>query len=612
MQPTMTCFGVWSGGRFMSFGENVGEERFIDLVRHSYEAGIRSFMTADTYGCGAADTLLGRALEPFKRDTYCLIGAVGHDFYEGQRVDEAYPRFTDPELRGPNEYADYLNMAVDKQLERLGTDRLDLLFLHNPDQTGYTHETVWRTLEKIRESGKTELLGLAPGPANGFTLDVIQCFEQYGSLIDWAMLILNPLEPWPGGLALPAAEKYHVDVITRVVDYGGLFLGGLKPGVKLSRHDHRSFRPAGWVEAAQPKLERFEEIAKQEDMNLLQLACRWCLAQPAVKSVVPTLVQEADPAAPRVELLAEHLGALPKTKELPRKTVEEMTALGDNRNCMALKGGNPGYLGRALGDQWPLNLKLEDVAKRWSIQPDRDLTYADDPRDIREKGAPVMGVTQASDRRLYLQLQVYTGCANPDALVGALDKSGVEYVLYRDVVDPAGVGVLAIVENPDLFTTNFREALTSDAFLKLRHKPEMTMIGRTYSAGREPDLLDWLLVKPRRNALNPEYPWAVWYPLRRKSEFALLPASEQGKMLFEHAMIGRTYGKCGYAQDIRLACYGLDTHDNEFVLGLVGPELYPLSRLVQEMRKTQQTGKWMESLGPFFVGRVHKQSASKA
>ena len=73
-------------------------------------------------------------------------------------------------------------------------------------------------------------------------------------------------------------------------------------------------------------------------------------------------------------------------------------------------------------------------------------------------------------------------------------------------------------------------------------------------------------------------------------------------------MMGRAYAEAGYANDIRLACFGLDQHDNEFMIGLVGAELYPLSRLVQDMRKTQQTAKYIDSLGPFFVGQVCWQS----
>ena len=117
----------------------------------------------------------------------------------------AFPRFTDPRLRGPDGYRDYLRMAVERSLERCGVDSFDLLLLHNPDRRGFESPEVWEALRELRDEGLTRELGLAPGPANGFTLDVIGCFERYGELIDWAMLILNPFEPWPGELALDAA-----------------------------------------------------------------------------------------------------------------------------------------------------------------------------------------------------------------------------------------------------------------------------------------------------------------------------------------------------------------------------------------------------------------------
>jgi hypothetical protein len=233
------------------------------------------------------------------------------------------------------------------------------------------------------------------------------------------------------------------------------------------------------------------------------------------------------------------------------------------------------------------------------------------PLDIREQGALKDGVPQSTDRRLYMQLMVFTGCGNPQACVKALENSGLEFVLYLDVNDPQGIGILFMAEDPEIFSRETRALLNDEPFSSLKFKPEMTMLGRTYAAGREADLEDWLLKKSRRNALNPAWPWAVWYPLRRKSEFELLSKEEQGKILFEHAKIGMSYGQADFAHDIRLACYGLDTHDNEFVLGLVGKDLYPLSRVVQDMRKTQQTAKYMQSLGPFFIGRVLGQAKLK-
>ncbi|MFQ5893487.1 MAG: chlorite dismutase family protein [Nitrospinota bacterium] len=214
----------------------------------------------------------------------------------------------------------------------------------------------------------------------------------------------------------------------------------------------------------------------------------------------------------------------------------------------------------------------------------------------------------ASDRRLYCQLHVFGNCTNTERLKETLHESGLEGVLYHDLNDPLGVGLLVMTEDPNVLVGEARSMLATEPFASLRRRPELTMIGRTYSIGQVADLEDWLLVKPRRYALNPEWPWAIWYPLRRKPEFALLSEAEQRKILREHAMIGKTYSQSGQAFDIRLACHGLDQNDNEFVLGLVGPHLDPLSGLVQDMRKSQQTATYIQSLGPFFVGNVYWQS----
>src|SRR3954452_5191715 len=227
---THTAVGTWSGGRFMRFGVPLDDERLAALV--GARGGIGTVLTADAYGAGEADALLGRALTGLPRGQYALVGAIGHDFYEGEREGaKGFPRFTDPRLRGPRQYGDYVRMAAERSLERLGVDAFDLLLLHNPDRTGYTSEAVWDAMAAVRDEGLAARIGVAPGPANGFTLDVIDCLERFGDRIDWAMVILNPLEPWPGELVLPAAGRHGVRLITRVVDYGGLFGGDLRdPG----------------------------------------------------------------------------------------------------------------------------------------------------------------------------------------------------------------------------------------------------------------------------------------------------------------------------------------------------------------------------------------------
>ena len=160
--------------------------------------------------------MLARALSGLPRADYCLVGAVGHDFYKGQRQgSRGYPRFTDPALRSPADFSDYLRMASEKSLARCRADKFDLLLLHNPDSTGYGSDRVWTAMSQLVEAKLTDRIGVAPGPANGFTLDLLLCFERFGPLLDWAMIILNPLEPWPGQLVLPAAIQHEVNLVER-------------------------------------------------------------------------------------------------------------------------------------------------------------------------------------------------------------------------------------------------------------------------------------------------------------------------------------------------------------------------------------------------------------
>lgn len=224
--------------------------------------------------------------------------------------------------------------------------------------------------------------------------------------------------------------------------------------------------------------------------------------------------------------------------------------------------------------------------------------------DVREYGAPKDGQRQSTDRRLYMQLLSYTGAPDLSALAKELETSGLEAILYADLLDPAGLSVLFMSEDPVFFTGRVREFLAKSSFSKLTHRPEFTMFGRTYSIGYEQDLEDWLLKRPRRNVFDEKLGWAVWYPLRRKSEFETLTKEDQRSILMEHAKLGMAYGGADLAYDVRLSCYGLDTNDNEFVIGVLAKELHPISYLIHEMRKTRQTSLYIQNLGPFFVGRA--------
>lgn len=226
--------------------------------------------------------------------------------------------------------------------------------------------------------------------------------------------------------------------------------------------------------------------------------------------------------------------------------------------------------------------------------------------DVRERAGHHTGNPRTLDQRLFMQLLVYRvdERQHPDTIIvragSAFEAAGIPGVLYRDVNDPRSIGVLTWSVDPEHFVTKVRGALLELPGTQLRD--DFTMLGRTYATGYEDDLEYWLLRRPIENAVNPSHRFAVWYPLRRTGSFERLSIKEQAGILREHAAIGRAYGEQGLATDVRLACHGLDAKDNEFVIGLVGQDLHPLSHLVQRMRKTQQTSEYISQMGPFFVG----------
>lgn len=369
LDPTTTALGAWSGGRFMHFGEPLDDDRLVGLLRPG--GGVDTVVTADVYGQGEADRVVGRSLEGLDRDAYCLVGAIGHDFYKGERQGaKGFPRFT--ATRDPAAWGAYAREAAERSLERCGVDAFDLLLLHNPDRAGYSDPRVWEAMEGVRAAGLTRLLGVAPGPANGFTLDLIGCFERFGDSIDWAMVILSPMEPWPGELVLGAAARHGVRTITRVADYGGIFWDDVRPGHAFRERDHRLFRPDGWIELGAAKLDAMRPIAERHALTAMQLACAWNLAHETVSCVAPTLIQEAGPDARPVEDKRAELAAV-RGGVLDAEEVGALRAIGDNTGSMALKGAALDHEGEPLPDRWPLDAELAQVAQRWRIDPARDL-----------------------------------------------------------------------------------------------------------------------------------------------------------------------------------------------------------------------------------------------
>lgn len=238
--------------------------------------------------------------------------------------------------------------------------------------------------------------------------------------------------------------------------------------------------------------------------------------------------------------------------------------------------------------------------------------------DVREYGGKKDGERQASDRRLFMQLLAFDSPKEQDpeesttALVGAVEAAGLGAVVYEDASSPFGLALLTWSDDPAHFVKSVRPLFRAPTLRTLTPRARLGMIGRSYASGYEPDLEHWLLKRPVETVTNPEWRWAVWYPLRRSGQFARLERPEQATILREHAAIGMAYGKADLAHDVRLACHGLDANDNEFLIGLTGKELHPLSHVVQAMRGTRQTAEYIDQMGPFFVGWARFQSTGAA
>jgi len=230
-----------------------------------------------------------------------------------------------------------------------------------------------------------------------------------------------------------------------------------------------------------------------------------------------------------------------------------------------------------------------------------------EPLDLSEKGRN-KGEVIFLNRRLFMKFTAFGDCADARAAVDAIAESGLTGALYLDANDHRGIGVIVCSEDPDCFVADMRDLFAREPFASMTHKPEFDMLGRTYSIGYEPDLVDTLFRKPLQKLTNPDTPWAIWYPLQRAKRFQTLPEEHQKRILAEHGNLAHRYGAGGHAADVRLACHGLDRNDNDFIVGLIGPKLHPLSAVVQEMRRTEQTAQYLDSLGPFFIGKAIWQS----
>ncbi|MGW0797467.1 aldo/keto reductase [Streptomyces sp. NPDC002692] len=255
----------------------VTEEAAYDAVTAAWEAGIRSFDTAAHYGLGLSERRLGAALRERPRDAYTLstkvgrllepTGTGGDDLANGFAVPATHRRVWDFS-------ADGVRRALEAGLERLGLDRVDVVYLHDPDDHGEQaiHEG-YPALEKLRSEGVVGAIGAGMNQTGMLTrfvretdVDVVLCAGRYTLLDHGALAEL-----------LPAAQARGTSVVV-----GGAFNSGLladpRPG---ATYDYAAAPPELLERAL-----RLQETARRHGTTLRAAALAFPAAHPAVVSVL--------------------------------------------------------------------------------------------------------------------------------------------------------------------------------------------------------------------------------------------------------------------------------------------------------------------------------------
>ena len=295
-------FGVWTlaAGWWGDFTD----DEAIALLHRAYDLGITFFDSADSYGNGRADELLGRAFAD-RRDRVTLATKIGYDFYNNpdvRRGQQEIPHSRDPQ---------YLRFAVEESLKRLRTDVVDIVAYHNAKEEHVADDGIWETLEVLKQEGKIRAWGGALGPSNGYVYEGVDLIRARRAKS--LQIINNILEPYPGQMLTEMAEETgETGIMVRVTHSSGMLEGRYTEDTQFAKNDHRRHRPRSWLINGLQKLESLRFLHEGRDMTIGQAALKWLLASPAVMTTLPNIynveqLEEFAAAADKPDLTQEDL-----------------------------------------------------------------------------------------------------------------------------------------------------------------------------------------------------------------------------------------------------------------------------------------------------------------
>ena len=304
-------FGLWTLSTGW-WGEKSDEEAVAMLRAARDEHGVTFFDAADTYGNGRSERQLAAAFGKGDRHTVVYATKIGYDIY-----DEAAARARRGQSELPQRLEPaYMRFAVDRCLERLETDYIDVLQLHNVKMAHVRDPQVWETLRELRRDGKIRVWGAAFGPAIGWLYEAVELMEREPD-INTIQMIWNILEQHPGTAMIEAARQHAPDCCfnVRVTHASGMLEGKYTEETVFPPNDHRRHRPRSWLINGLKKIRTLDFLTTR--MTLGQAALKWLLAEPLVVTTLPNIYD------------AEQLHEFTAASDRPDLTADEMQRLAD-------------------------------------------------------------------------------------------------------------------------------------------------------------------------------------------------------------------------------------------------------------------------------------------
>jgi aryl-alcohol dehydrogenase-like predicted oxidoreductase len=298
-------FGVWTVSTGW-WGE-VDDERSVKLLSQAKERGINYFDTADTYGSGKGETLLADAFGHVREDVV-ISTKIGYDFYNhtARRGQQERPQDWSEE---------FIRFALEQSLERLGTDYIDFLQLHNTKMDAVEDDRLFALMEQFQNEGKIRACGIALGPKIGWLDEGVKAMRERN--VEGVQMIYNLLEQDPGRDLIETARETNTSLIVRVPHSSGMLEGHYDENTTFARNDHRRHRPKEWLTTGLQKVEQLSFLTASGERTLGQAALKFALASPEVVSTLPNIYGE------------EQIEEFAATSETPDLTPEELSRIAE-------------------------------------------------------------------------------------------------------------------------------------------------------------------------------------------------------------------------------------------------------------------------------------------